>query len=234
MKKIVVGFLSVVVVLLLISSFAQAGLKMSVNAGYYSPNYGQINEELSAAKVETGMDLRFDSGVFFGLSIAGEVGDKLEVRLEYDSFSSKTKDSYSYSDTFEGITYREDITVELELSTTPIILSLIYNFSPGASLSPYAGVGLGIFSSKLSSKTVCKYYENGELVDVEPPYEYSDDDSPMGFLVLAGVQKDVTENLIFRGEVRYISAKATFATEVESVDCDLSGFMGSVGLEYRF
>lgn len=233
MKKVMVGFL---ILVLLSASFAGASLKVVGNVGYYAPNYGQINEELSALNTLTGMSLGFNSGVIYGIGLSDEVSN-LEVRFEYNSFSSKTKGAYSYGYTIGEITYRYDEMLDLELTTNPIILSLTYGFSPGAPLSPYAGVGLGIFSTKLTGKTVLSDYENGVLVDT---YSFSDSytNSPTGLLLLAGVHKDMTKNLILKGEVRYISAKATFTDETVSptwsVDCDLGGLMGNVGVEYKF
>jgi len=236
MKKVIVGFLSMVLVLLS-ASFAGASLKVVGDVGYYAPNYGQINEELSVINALTGMNLHFGSGIICGIGLADEVGD-LEVRLEYNAFILKIGDTYSDSYTIGGTTYLINGMTEMELTTNPIILSLIYSFSPGASLSPYVGVGLGLFSTKLTGESrYVEYDEDGVLVDA-----YSDKgsytDSPIGFLILAGVRKDMTKNLILRGEVRYVSAKATFTDETVSpawsVDCDLGGFMGSVGVEYKF
>ena len=237
MKKIVVGFLSVVLVFLLIGSFAQAGLRFYLDAGYYDPDYGEINEYLSMLSAGTGMGLGLDSGFFSALGIAGGITPKLEVRLEYGDFTSKTSGSFTDSYEWEGVTYTSKYRTKMELTVNPLILSLIYRFSERA-LSPYVGVGLGSFSAKLSGESWYEEYEDGTLADFSYGQgSYSDD--PTGFLVLAGLAKDIGKNFVLRGEVRYIfSTKATFvdrtASPPWSVDCDLGGFMGSVVLEYSF
>jgi len=237
MKRVVIGILCVGLVLLS-ASFAGASLKVSVNAGYYDPDYGQINEELSVLSAGTGMNLGFDSGFIYGLSIAGEIGDRLEARLEYDSFSSKTSGEFtdSYVD-LDEVTHTFKNSMKMELTVSPVILSLVYRF-PGASLSPHVGVGLGLFSTKLTGESWYREYEDGDLVDFSYDRGAYDDD-PVGFLVLAGLTKNIGKNFVLRGEVRYIfSAKATFTDETVSppwsVDCDLGGFMGNVGVECRF
>lgn len=235
-KKLVAGFLSAALVLLLVS-FAGASVKVVGTADYYTPNYGEINDVLADTNTELGTAFAFKEGMAygFGLEFGSDAVPNLGIRLEYSSFASKTEDSYSWTMPWGSVTYYWDTTLGFELVTTPIILSAVYQFSPASSFRPYLGLGVGTFSSKLSVKQTDVVYQDDEFFDTSSDSE-SWNDSPIGYQGLAGAEIGLSENLSLIGEVRYISAKATFegGSLPQPVDCDWSEFTGRIGLAYKF
>lgn len=130
MRKKIIGFMIAGVLVLAFgfaSTPARAQFSLGVVGGYYSPNFGQVNDDYLAG---LGTDLEFKAGIMYGLALGYDLPARFGLRLEYDSFESKTSD--------------EDR--DFELTVTPMMLSLTYSLSPA-----YIGAGVGLFSTKLKS-----------------------------------------------------------------------------------
>jgi hypothetical protein len=128
MRKKITGFMVAGILVLglgFASTPAQAELSLGVVGGYYSPNFGKINDDYLAG---LGTDLEFKAGAMYGLVLGYDLGSRFGLRLEYDSFESKTSDEER----------------DFKLTVTPMMLSLTYGLSPA-----YIGAGVGLFSTEL-------------------------------------------------------------------------------------
>jgi len=101
-----------------------------------------------------GTNLGFGSGLGYGANLSYDLSSSLRIRGEYFSFSSKTSDSYSISEE----DWQESGTIEGKINLGALILSGIYRFSPGKAFCPYAGVGIGLFSTQLKTKSEWEDY----------------------------------------------------------------------------
>ena len=150
LSKKIAGFMIVgtlVLVLGFVSTPARAELSLSLVGGYYSPNFGEINDDqwphLGWCNDYYGTDLGFEAGMMSGLALGYDLDQRFRLRLEYNSFESKTSD-----DLWAG-GYHWD--VDFKLTVTSVILSGIYKFSP-----PYIGAGIGSFSTEAIHDEDCK------------------------------------------------------------------------------
>ncbi len=104
----------------------------------------------------------------------------------------------------------------------PPIFTLQYHFSPGETVSPYVGIGFNynIF-----------YNESGQLdaldVDVENTF---------GFVVQAGMDYGINENLSFNLDLKYLTFDADVDIDALGVEDELEydAFIIGAGLGYRF
>lgn len=108
-----------------VSTPARGELSLGVVGGYYSPTFGQVNDDYLA---DLGTDLEFKAEMMYGLALGYDLPARFGLRLEYDSFESKTSDEER----------------DFKLTVTPMMLSVIYGLSPA-----YIGAGVGLFSTKL-------------------------------------------------------------------------------------
>ena len=167
MRKKIVGFMVAGILVLvfgLASTPARAEWSLGLGGGYYSPNFGKVNDDLDEVNDLLGTDLEFKAGMMYGLALGYDLGSRFGLRLEYNSFESKTSDVL-----WADPTTRVDL--EYKLTVTPLSLALTYGFSPF-----YVGAGVGSFSTEL---------EWGLLAD-SVFVSVSDSDSPTGFILLAG------------------------------------------------
>jgi len=230
MRRLLI-LVGVMVIGILLSSPAIASLGGGISLSYFSPNYGKINEDLESTNQAVGTDLGLGSGLGYGVNLSYDLSSSLRVRGEYFSFSSKTSDSYSISEE----DWQTSGTIEGKVNLGALILSGIYRFSPDKAFCPYAGVGVGLFSTQLKAKSEWEdyYYDYWleEWVTETGSSSDSDNASPIGFQALVGAEYRIGESLFVAGEARYISAKAEglFAREgYEGTDVDWSGI--SIGL----
>ena len=217
-----IGIVALVSVLMFGMVPAQAGL-LSIGgmAGYYNPNFGEINDDLfEEINALTGMDLKFKGGLAYGLAVGYDISPNFKIRGEYNTFTSKTSDSYLYD---FGLGEEK---WEFKLTTTPIILSGIYRISPDIPLCPYIGAGIGYFDTKISCKG--KKYFLGMLVD---EYSDSDKDKPIGYQVLGGVEFG-GEGFSLAAEARYIIAEAEM--EDWGTKVDLGGLFAGLIASIKF
>ena len=197
MRKKIIGFMVAGILFLVlgfVSTPASAELSLGVVGGYYSPNFGQVNDDL----------------------------DEMNDLFEYNSFQSKTSDTWSET---SGLwEFREDM--DLKLTVTPVILSLLYEFSPF-----YIGAGVGSFSTKLKVTSEWEEYFVGFLVD-SGSWSESDSDSPTGLVLLAGYG--------FGGEPVFLNLEARYVVgtkaKLEDLDTevDLSGLQLCLLGGFRF
>ena len=203
MRKKVVGFIvagTLVLTLGLTSTPARCEFSLGLGAGYYSPNFGQVNDDLDEVNDLLGTDLEFKAGMMYGLALGYDLGSRFGLRLEYNSFESKTSDVL-----WADPTTRVDL--EYKLTVTPLSLALTYGFSPF-----YVGAGVGSFPTEL---------QWGFLVD-SVFISVSDSNSPTGFILLGGFR--FGEPIFLNLEARYIvGTKAKLEPDGWDTEVDLSG-----------
>ena len=205
MRKKIVGFIIAGILVLvfgLVSTPARAEVSLGLVGGYYSPNFGEINDYLADYY---GTDLKFEAREMYELAVGFDVTPHFRLRLEYQDFQSKTRGTETHFDSYSWYKWT--------LTTTPLILSAIYRAIPF-----YMGAGVGSFPTR---------------VEVSGTQIGSDRDSPIGFVVLAGLEFMGEEETFLNLEARYVSAEADldeFGTKV-----DLSGFQVCVttGLKFK-
>lgn len=122
MKKSIVGFSSLILVLTLIQPGFSGPLRLGVTAGYYVPSD-------SAYK-----DLYGQGSFIFGGSIGFELIRKIEIRLEGGYFQDSGKMNLTGED--------------LKLSFFAGSLGARFRFVDGKALQPYVGAGIAMYSYK--------------------------------------------------------------------------------------
>ena len=159
--------------------------------------------------------------MMYGLALGYEVNPHFRLRLEYNSFESKTSDdSWAYYDSLAE--YWDE---EFKLTVTPVILSGIYQFSPF-----YMGAGVGSFATKFKYTYTVEEYQDEILVDSSSG-SYSESDSPIGVLVLGGIE--YSGQGFFGGlEARYVVAEAEL--ERRDAKVDWGGFQVCVRAGFKF
>jgi len=215
MRKKIVGFLIAGVLVLglgLSSTPARAELSLGLVGGYYSPNFGKVNDDFDDYLNDFyGSDFEFKAGMLYGLALGLDLPGRFRLRLEYDSFESKTSDEYWR----RGLWGQSYNAIDYKLTVTPVIFSLLYGLSPA-----YIGAGVGWFSTKLSYDCEWEEYDPLGFFTASGSGSRSYSTSPTGLVLLGGFRfgdKPVFLNL----EARYIvgtKAKLGHWTEV-----DLSG-----------
>ena len=207
LKVKVLGLLGVMVMAMVLCSPALASLSVGLSFSSFSPTYGEVNEDLEGLNDRFGTSWELGSGLAYGLNLSSGLSPNWRIRGEYFAFSSETSDSFS------GVIggYDVDIDYEIKTSLGALILSGIYRFSPDKAFSPYAGVGIGSFSTELKTEATGEGSYYGHYQDWEGNVNTSQSDkaAPIGFQVLGGVEYKIGENLSILGELRYINAKAT-------------------------
>lgn len=246
MKKKIIGFLGAGALMCAFSLFSgstQAALNFGGLVGWYNPTYDEVNEDLESVNERLGTNWELESGLAWGLNFNYDFNPNWRMRGEYFSFSSKTSDSYS------GLVWGAigeitvDIDYEVETNLGALVLSGIYRFSPDKAFCPYAGLGIGLFSTELKTKargegSYYSYYQDwaGNVNESQ-----SDNASPIGFQLLGGAEYKAGKNLSIVGELRYVSAKAEGLFEGEGYspvspgeDVDWSGLSLGLGITYTF
>ena len=198
MRKKIIGFMVAGILFLVlgfVSTPARAELSLGLVGGYYSPNFGEINDDLDEFNDLLGTDLELKAGMMYGLALGYDLPPHFGLRLEYNNFESKTSD-----------TVLPGVDLDFKLTVTPVILSLLYGFSPF-----YVGAGVGSFSTELQWGVL----EDSVFTSV------SDSDSPTGLVLLAGYGFG-GEPIFLNLEARYVvGTKAKL--EDAGTEVDLSG-----------
>jgi len=225
MRKKIVGFMIVGMLILvfgLASTPARAELSVGLVGGYYSPNFGKINDEWDEMNDLLDTDLGFKAGMMYGLALGYDLPPRFGLRLEYNSFESKTSDTWSFA--WDSWEYRSAL--DVKLTVTPVILSLLYGFSPF-----YIGAGVGSFSTKVKSTWTFEEYYDGILEDSESD-SASDNDSPTGLVLLAGYGFG-GEPVFLNLEARYVVGTKAKLEDFET-EVDLSGLQLSLLGGFKF
>ena len=205
MRKKMVSFLiagALVLALGLTSTPARSELSLGLVGGYYSPNFGKINDEyLDGWNTAYGTDLELKAGIKYGLALGYDLGSRFGLRLEYKSFESKT------SQTVVAVPPHH-LDLDFKLTVTPVIVSLIYGLAPA-----YIGAGVGLFPTK---------FRYGYLVD-SVLVTTSDSDSPTGFILLGGFGFG-SPPIFLNLEARYVvGTKAKLEKPGGGTEVDLTG-----------
>ena len=230
MKRKIIGFIVTGALIFTLSFAARAtGADWSIGgvAGYYSPNFGEINDfdERYESQDIYGVDLTFKAGTIFGITAAYDISPNLRLRGEINSFTAKTSGTGYWS--FGPYEKEEDI--DFELTMTSLVFSGIYKFSPEETLSPYVGAGVGQFSTKVKLSGEQRWYEYGSLENTYTG-SMSQSDTPIGFQLLGGVEYNI-ENFLLTAEIKYTTAKADMAVFGTA---DLSGLSLILGALLKF
>jgi len=230
MRKKIAGFMIAGVLVLalgLVSIPAQAEWTFGPVGGYYSPNFGPINEELDEHGDLYGTDFAFEAGMMYGLALGYNGNSHFGLRLEYNSFESKKSDDFwSHS-----VEYSDYWDLDLSLTVTPVILSGIYRF-----FVFYIGAGVGWFPTEIKVTGTLESYQAGVLYYGGPVLD-SRSASAIGILGLAGLE--YRGGWFFGGlEARYIVAEGELEDwdlqQILDSKIDLSGFEACVTAGFRF
>ena len=131
MKKIII-LIAIVTLIVPFTASAQGGY-MSVEYVVGFPT-GDLGNYIGSASFR-GAVIEYQKYIKSNLSIGGEVGwSAFYERKDYDTYSQEDVSA-------SGIQYRYS-------SQVPILISAEYNFSPEATLKPYANFGLGTMYSR--------------------------------------------------------------------------------------
>lgn len=143
-------------------------------------------------------------------------------------FEGDTTQSYrGFLDNF-GDRIRHDTTLGIASAT----LGVVFHFAPGATISPYLGVGGGAYFWTLE--------EEGDFIDFGPPDEIfsarlESDGVAFGHYWLAGLEAPISDRLSIFAEGRWTRAKDELSGDFESFggEIDLSGRQYAVGLSWN-
>lgn len=219
--------------------------------GWYSPDYGEVNDKLHEINDYWRTDLGLDSGPILGLTASYQFSPNFRLRGEIAKFRAETSDTGTLSGGYWYYwwyySWEETLEFDGELIVTPVIVSGVYIFpemsSPKFSLRPYLGAGIGQFITK--GKVSAKY-EYDEWLDSyhiyheEWPIEDEDTDKPLGIQLLGGVEGELSENVSFGIEARYIVAEAELESRKlglfgkKEIEVDLGGLMLTGSLLIKF
>lgn len=230
MKRKIIGFIVTgTLIFTLIFAARATGADWSIGgvAGYYSPNFGEINDfdERYESWDIYGVDLTLKAGTIFGITAAHDISPNLRLRGEINSFTAEANDIGYWS----SGPYEEVSDIDFQLTMTSLVFSGIYRFSPEEPLSPYVGAGVGQFSTKVKLTEERRWYEYGSLEDTYTT-NVSQSDTPIGFQLLGGVEYSI-ENFLLAAEIKYIIAKADMAVFKTA---DLSGLSLILGVLFKF
>ncbi len=204
----------------------QKALNLGGLVGWYSPNFGKVNDYLDGLNTTWFTGLEFEGGMMYGAALEYEFTPNFRLRGEWNGFNAKTSDRvHSFRGRYEA---------EYKLNVSPYTLSGIYTVVPEEPLSGYIGAGVGQFTTKFQwSETASE--EGSPLLSSFG----SETEGPLGFQLLMGFEFG-TGMFLLRGECRYVSAKVKMK-EFESYDgsvsgttIDLGGLFLNVGAIIRF
>jgi len=188
MKKLSIVCVSITLILLCTAP-SWAGFKIGGVLGYYSPNFGEINELFEEGNELLGTHFEFKPGMVYGAELSYDVNPQLSLRGEYLSFSSTTEDFVSniWIDLPDAPDYEVNANATYKLSAIPIFLLAVYRLSVRSSWSPYAGLGIGSFTSKAKASMDYEEVDGPGEGSISKSYE----DSPIGYQVLAGITQNI-------------------------------------------
>lgn len=226
MRKKVISFLIAGVVVLIlgfVSTPARSELSLGVLGGYYSPNFGKINDDLEEDfNTPYGTVLGFTGTMMYGLTLGYDLPGRFGLRLEYGSFESKTSDAVSETEDL----WEQRVDIDCKVTVRPLLLCLTYGLSPF-----YLGAGVGSFSTEAEDTFTYELYHDGSLVDSEFDTR-SDSDRPSGLMLLVGFRFG-TKPTFLNLELRYVVNTKAKLEDVET-EVDLSGLQFSLlgGLKF--
>lgn len=212
------------------SAMAENSWYMSADLGLQVPD-GEATHAGEHAPNTPSYD--FDEGVVAGLAVGYYINDAFRVEAEARFRNQETEDGNLF-----GYNSRSSETFNLggEVDTTTIMANLIYEFDNTSNFTPYIKGGLGIAYSDASAD-----------LDIQPTFttfgftdrwQYPDnDETNFAWSIGAGVDYNLTENLLLGLEYQYIDM-GDISTGVDIngdwIDYDLSAHEITVGITYLF
>lgn len=178
------------------------------NGFYYSPNYGDLKEELQEAAPNYHVWKDLSPGTGLNLSLGYDFTKNWGLRL----------DTFKFTGIADYHRLTNPSTYYFVTSTSPTLLSIVYRVLPESKLSYYLGAGIGIFASEFTVES--NTYEDAHYTD-----------SPIGWQALVGTEYRFSQ-FVLSSEVRYLSAKAEYPGYrcIESGSTDWSGLVISFGI----
>lgn len=204
----------------------KTALNLGVLVGWYSPNFGEVNDYLDDVNDDWDTDLEFEGGMMYGAAVEYEFTPNFKLRGEWNAFKAETSDRVDY--------FSEWYEAEYKLNVSSYTLSGIYTISPEKPLSPYIGAGVGQFITRFQWSETASLEGSPLLAS-----SGSETERPFGFQVLIGIEFG-TGILLLRGEARYISAQVkmedfeSYDDLVSGTTIDLGGLFLNVGAIIRF
>lgn len=217
MRKLFKIITPTLVVLLGLASLAHASFWLKGGHFHYCP-FSAISWSITTDSECLYYDTpeKLDSGTGATFSLGYELSETWGLRL--DTFRFIGEADYHYK--------RLDVLVDIfkfEISTSPVLLSLVYRVPTEGKLHPYIGAGVGNFPSELTI---------GSNVHEAVHYE----ECSTGFQAFLGAEYRLKRGLFFSGELRYLSAEAEYPSYRYLHDCctDWTGIFLALGVGYRF
>ena len=235
MKKKTVSFLgagALVLVFSLFSGSVEAALNFGGLVGWYSPNFGEVNDYLDHRNTIWDTDWKFEGGMMYGAAVEYQITPNFKLRGEWNGFNGETSDS-------DGVGWM-GYEAEYKLNVNAYTLSGIYTISPEKPVSPYIGASVGQFVTKFQWEEIRSIRGTPESTSAG-----SETEGPIGFQILMGIEHH-TEKFLLRGETRYISAQVEIEDfeslgwvslldgRVSGTTIDLGGLLLNVGAIIRF
>lgn len=221
MRKILKIMTPTLVLLLGLASLAQASFWVKGGGFHYSP-FSAISwsapSEYGRIHYDTPEKLDYGTGTAFSLGY--DFSESWGVRL--DTFRFNGEAEYYHKPLGDLVEIYEEI-YRFEISTSPVLLSLVYRIPTEGKLRPYLGAGVGGFPSELTI---------GSNLQKEVHYK----ESSTGFQAFLGAEYRLKRGLFFSGELRYLSAEAEYPDYGCLHDCrtDWTGIFLALGVGYRF
>ena len=215
--------------------FHAPNVRLSLRGGY---DHANANSEVFDQAVQ---DLSLNKSDFSGLTLGGEAAFALTSRLDLSldvGFSRSQKGS-----DFRHFIDNNDLPIEqtTTFARVPLMANLrLYLSPPGRNVGrlawipnkvvPFVGAGAGTMWYR--------FEQTGDFVDFQTNNVFTSTFKSDGWTPalqgMGGVDVSITPLLAFRGEARYVWAKAPLGRDFSGFNrIDLSGVQGTLGLTFR-
>ena len=196
----------------LLPTYAAADYYVGAAGGAVMTHDSDVNLTGIGSPIQTDVTVDYDIG--YGLIIyAGYKFSGIRTDIEIGHKSAEADKVHSVS-TLSGTKMTADTAMSMHL--TSYMLNLFYDFKNNSKISPYTGVGLGVFSCK---------FKNSDT-------NYSKTDQVLGYQAVLGAAYKLTDKLLFDISYRFQGAAQDFKIDRTEISYMSSSFYG--GLRYEF
>ena len=169
-----------------------------------------------AAGYGAGTDLDFTGGIVGDVEAEGNIAGNLGLGYDFGSNWRLELDGTSMWNDYGAISQVPSSFAKLR--TDALMLNAIYDFSDFDKFVPYVGAGVGVVRSdaSLSAHDFPNVDNNGQIVNPTCigardgvngfSCDYSDEDTGLGWQLLAGLGYNITDNLTWDTNYRYMQA----------------------------